>query len=56
MGEFVAEITKRFREAHASLHAARTDGDDLLVEARLAEIEDLRRFADRHDVTLPNGM
>ena len=52
MGEFVAEITKRLREAHASLHAARAEGDDLLIEARIAEIEDLRRLADRHDVTL----
>lgn len=53
MGEFVAQITKRFREAHASLHAARRDGDDILVEARLAEIEDLQRLAARNDVSLP---
>lgn len=55
MGEFVTEITRRLREAHASLHAARAEGDDFLVEARIAEIEDLQRLAARHDVPLPSS-
>ncbi|MGH3321688.1 MAG: hypothetical protein ACRDN9_16245 [Streptosporangiaceae bacterium] len=51
MGEFVAEITKRLREAHASLHVARDEGDEFLAEARIAEIEDLKKLAARNGVT-----
>lgn len=53
MGEFFSEITRRLTEAQTSLHAARAEGDDFLVEARIAEIEDLRRLAARHDISVP---
>lgn len=52
MGEFVAEMTRRIAEAQASIRKARAEGDDFLVEARTAEIEDLRHLAARNGVVL----
>jgi hypothetical protein len=52
MGEFVAEVMRRIAEAQASIRKARAEGDDFLVDARLAEIEDLRHLAARNGVAL----
>ena len=53
MGEFVAELTKRLREAQAALCRAHADGDEALAEVQIAHIENLRRLATRHDLDLP---
>ncbi len=53
MGEFAAVLKRRLDDQYASLDAARSAADDHLSEALLAEIENLRRIAADHGVTLP---
>lgn len=52
MGEFRSAIQRRLTDAYASLRAAQAEGDHFLVDAREAEIEDLRRLAANNDVDL----
>lgn len=54
MGELTATIQQRLSDAYDSLRAARDSGDDLLVEAQRAEIDDLRRTAADHGIDLPH--
>jgi hypothetical protein len=50
MGELAMMIEQRIAEARESLHSARAEGDTSLVEAREAEIDDLRRIATVHGI------
>lgn len=52
MGEFRSTIQRRLSDAYASLHAAEAEGDHFMADARVAEIEDLRRIAAQNDVDL----
>lgn len=53
MGELTATIHQRLSDAYDSLRTARDTGDDLLVDAQQAEIDDLRRTAADHGIDLP---
>jgi hypothetical protein len=53
MGEFAATLQVRFREAHASLRAARDAGDADLTDTQLDEIEHLRQIAAAHGIAEP---
>lgn len=53
MGELRTTIHERLAEAYEAIRSARTAGDDFMVEARKAEIEDLHRIALDHDIELP---
>jgi hypothetical protein len=50
MGELAAMIEKRIAEASESLRTARAEDDAFLVDAREAEIDDLRRIATDHGI------
>ena len=50
MGELAAMIEQRIAEAAESLRTARAEGDAFLVDAREAEIDDLRRIANEHGI------
>jgi hypothetical protein len=50
MGELAAMIEQRIAEASESLRTARDEGDTFLVDAREAEIDDLRRIATDHGI------
>jgi hypothetical protein len=50
MGELAAMIEQRIAEASESLRTARAEGDAFLVDAREAEIDDLRRIANEHGI------
>ena len=49
MSEFQQEIETRMETARQSLHEARVDGDDYLIQVRLGEIESLERLVAEHD-------
>jgi hypothetical protein len=53
MTEFHAEIRDRAAKAVHSLHEARAEGDDYLVEVREAELENLARLAHEHGLSIP---
>lgn len=53
MGELSTAIHQRLSDAYDALRVARDTGDDLLVEAQQAEIDDLRRTAASHGVDVP---
>ncbi|MGE5290562.1 MAG: hypothetical protein ACM3ML_25895 [Micromonosporaceae bacterium] len=53
MGEFAAVLKRRLEDEYASLDAARSADDEDLTEAVLAEIENLKRIAADHGVSLP---
>ena len=50
MGELAMMIEQRIAEASESLRMARAEGDTFLVDAREAEIDDLRRIATDHGI------
>ncbi|HZB34179.1 MAG TPA: hypothetical protein VE465_28715 [Streptosporangiaceae bacterium] len=50
MGELAAMIDQRIAEASESLRTARAEDDAFLVDAREAEIDDLRRIANEHGI------
>lgn len=52
MGELRTVIHQRLSEAYESMRTAGVNGDDSMIEARRAEIEDLRRIASDHDIEL----
>ena len=52
VGEFTTTIHQRLSDAYDSLRTARDTGDDLLIEAQRAEIDDLRRTAADHGIDL----
>jgi hypothetical protein len=56
MGDLRTTIHERLSEAYESMRTAHTDGDHFLVEARQAEIEDLRRIAVQHGIELPPSL
>ncbi len=56
MGELAAMIEQRIAEASESLRTARAEGDAFLVDAREAEIDDLRRIATEHGIDPDRGM
>ncbi len=45
-------LKRRIQDESNSLKAARAAGDDELSDALVAELENLRRIADRHGVAL----
>ena len=53
MGELTVTIHQRLSDAYDSLRTARDTGDDLLIDAQQAEIDDLRRTAADHGIDLP---
>lgn len=53
MGEFAAVLKRRLEDEYASLDAARLADDEDLTEAVLAEIENLKRIAADHGLSLP---
>ena len=53
MGDLSTTIHQRLSDAYESLRVARDTGDDLLVEAQRAEIDDLRRTAANHGIDVP---
>ena len=53
MSEFTTTIHQRMSDAYDSLRTARDTGDDLLMEAQRAEIDDLCRTAANHGIDLP---
>jgi hypothetical protein len=53
VGELTATIHQRLSDAYDSLRTARDTGDDLLIDAQQAEIDDLRRTAADHGIDLP---
>jgi hypothetical protein len=53
VSEFTTTIHQRLSDAYDSLRTARDTGDDLLMEAQRAEIDDLCRTAANHGVDLP---
>lgn len=55
MGELRTVIHQRLHDAYESIRAARVDGDDFLIDARRAEIEDLQRIASDHGIEIPRG-
>ncbi len=53
MSEFAHEMSGRVSRTIASLHEARSAGDDYLVSVRLGELESLSRLAQDHGLDLP---
>ena len=53
VGELTTTIHQRLTDAYESLRVAHDTGDDLLVEAQRAEIDDLRRTAASHGIDVP---
>lgn len=53
MGELSTTIHERLTDAYESLRMAHDAGDDLLVEAQRAEIDDLHRTAASHGIDVP---
>jgi len=53
MGEFIAALQHRLREAHASLRAAQSAGDADLTDTQLDEIDHLNQIAAAHGITEP---
>jgi hypothetical protein len=53
VGELTTTIHERLSDAYDSLRTARDTGDDFLVEAQRAEIDDLRRIAANHGIDVP---
>ena len=53
MTEFHAEMRDRAVTAVQSLRAAQDSGDDFLVEAQQAELENLARLAEEHGLRIP---
>jgi hypothetical protein len=53
MGELRMTIHERLADAYEAIRSARTVGDEFMIEARKAEIEDLHRIALDHDIELP---
>lgn len=48
MTEFLQEAAARLEAARRSLHQARAEGDDYLIQVRSGEIESLQRLMDEH--------
>jgi len=53
MGEFTHTIEHRLDQAYEGLDQAKAAGDDYLADTLGAEIEDLRRLAAEHGISLP---
>jgi hypothetical protein len=53
MGELASMIEQRIAEASESLRMARAEDDAFLVDAREAEIDDLRRIATENGIDPP---
>ncbi len=53
MSEFAQEMSGRVSRAIASLHEARSTGDEYLATVRLGELESLSRLAQDHGLDLP---
>jgi hypothetical protein len=53
VGEMSTTIHQRLSDAYDSLRVAHDTGDDLMAEAREAEIADLRRTAASHGIDVP---
>jgi len=50
MGEFIATLQGRLRDAHASLRAAVAAGDAEQTDTQLDELEHLRQIAAAHGI------
>ncbi|MGX2994072.1 hypothetical protein JNUCC64_07165 [Streptomyces sp. JNUCC 64] len=55
MDAFTAGLLQRIRTTESDLSRARETGDDFLVEVEQSELDDLRRLAAEHGVTVEPG-